>query len=155
MSHHHLVSNTAVSAHKFNRLQSQNLRRAVSFCLVALMLAMLPLSMQAQEIHTVTRPVRFARGRAVISGSAQQYTRYVYTFRASEGQGFDLRITGGVTVSVFGPGSRAPLAEDETEGFNSGLPNTGTYKVVVTNKSEGTSSVPFTLKMSLSAPEKY
>jgi hypothetical protein len=127
----------------------------LSLCLVTLTLAVLPLGVWAQKMNTVTRPVRFTRGHAAVSGSAQQYTRYVYTFRASEGQGLDIRIHGGVTVTLLGPDSTYPLAEDETEGINTGLPNTGVYKVLVTNKREGTSSVPFKLTMSLSAPERY
>lgn len=125
----------------------------MSLCLIAL--AVLPLCLRAQEMSTITRALRIVRGRAVVSGLARQYTRYVYTFRATEGQGFDMRITGGVSVTLLGPDPTYPLAEDETEGINTGLPNTGTYKVIVTNKREGTLSAPFKLRMTLSAPERY
>ena len=154
MSHHHLVSKTTVSAPKFNCLQGQNLRRAVSLCLVAFLLVTLPLIAPAQEMKTITRSVPLVRGRAVINGSARQYTRYVYTFRANEGQGISLGITGGVTVTLLAPGSTYPLVEDETEALTDSLPKTGIYKIIVTNKREGTLSVPFKLTMSLSAPER-
>jgi hypothetical protein len=146
--------NFPVAAPTSHHLQARNLRCRISLCLVVLLLALLPLSALAQETRTITRPVRLIRGHAVINGSAQQYTRYVYSFRASEGQGLNLRITGGVTVSIVGPDSNFPLVEDETVGYSAGLPNTGIYKIIVTNKSEGTISVPFTLKISLSAPER-
>jgi hypothetical protein len=150
------ISHSTVSALPSHDLQARKRQSAVSICLMAFLLALLPLSVFSQATRTQPpRPVRFMRGHAVISGSARQYTRYVYTFRASEGQGFDMRITGGVTVTLLGPDPTSPLVEDETEGFNSGLPNTGIYKIIVTNKSEGTISVPFKLVMSLSEPEKY
>ena len=155
MSHCHLVSNITVAAPKFTYLQGQSLRRTVSLCLIALAFAIVPLSVRAQKMQTITRAVRFARNRAVISGSARQYTRYVYTFRASEGQGFDVRITGGVTVTLLGPNPTYPLVEDETEGLTESLLKTGIYKIIVTNKREGTISVPFKLTMTLSVSEKY
>lgn len=155
MSHLRLALSIAVVTPKFPYLQGRNLRRTVSLCLVALTLVVVPLGVRAQEMQTITRPVRLVRNRAVISGSARQYTRYVYTFRASEGQGIGLRITGGVTVTLLSPGSTYPLVEDETEGFTDSLPKTGIYKIIVTNKREGTISVPFKLTMSLSASERY
>jgi hypothetical protein len=156
MLHDQGIPDSTISVLPSHDVQARKRQSAVSFCLMAFLFALLPLSVFAQATRTQPpRPVRFIRGHAVVSGSARQYTRYVYTFRASEGQGFGMRITGGVTVTLLGPDPANPLVEDETEGFNSGLPNTGIYKIIVTNKSEGTISVPFKLEMSLSEPERY
>jgi len=116
--------------------------------------AFLPVLANAQKGTVITKSVRFAKGKssAVVKGTAQAYTTYAYTLRASEGQEMNVSLVSpndNVYFTVFSPGGLGAFSgEDDLTDWTDMLPKTGTYKIMVFNKSDvGASS--FTLKISI------
>lgn len=108
----------------------------------------------AQKGTVITKSVRFAKGKssAILKGTAQAYTSYAYTLRASEGQEMSVTVTSpddNVYFSVFAPGGLGAFSgiEDITE-WTDRLPKTGVYKIMVYSKSDVGASV-YSLKISV------
>lgn len=114
----------------------------------------------AQKGTIITKPVRFAKGKssATVKGTAQAYTTYAYTLRASEGQEMTVSVVSpnrNVRFTVFSPGGLGAFSgEEDLTNWSDMLPKTGTYKIMVFSTSDAGAS-EYTLKITISEGEKY
>ena len=135
------------------RRQSQ-MRHLAAALLIGCAAVFLPASAHAQKGTVVTKAVRFVKGKsaATVKGTAQVFTTYAYTLRASEGQEMNVSVSSpddNVRFTVFSPGGLGALSgEDDLTDWIDTLPKTGTYKIMVFSTSDvGASN--FTLKISI------